>query len=59
MRHPDSEMTFGELVALPREELNKKWEEVKEELQEKEELTDDEKNYLLLAIFYTTKRENE
>lgn len=53
------ELTTPQLANLSREELNTRWLEVKKELEARDinSLTPDEKNYLILAIFYTTKQQ--
>jgi hypothetical protein len=57
MERKSRDLSFQKLAAMSRAELNTLWEEIKTELEAKDpdSLTDDEKNYLILALFYTSK----
>lgn len=52
------ELTAQQLAEMTREELDALWLKIRQEFESKDpnSLTDDEKNYLILAIFYTTKQ---
>ena len=51
-------LTASQLANMSRKELDAEWLKERERLQSKDpnSLTPDEKNYLILAIFYTTKQ---
>jgi hypothetical protein len=54
-----NELSFSQLAGMSRAELDALWHKIRQELEKEdpETLTPDEKNYLILAIFYTTKQE--
>ncbi|MDH5533201.1 MAG: hypothetical protein OEX81_02100 [Candidatus Pacebacteria bacterium] len=52
-------LTAYQLAHMSREELTAEWMKARKELEAKDPntLTDTEKNYLIMAIFYTTQQE--
>lgn len=58
MTKRSSELTAQQLAEMSREELNALWLQIRLELEKKDpnSLTPNEKNHLILAIFYTTRQ---